>query len=204
MQTARATWRRRGTGRIGRGVVVRCGAALACGLLGAAGCGGLPSWDWTEPLTPQNDARPGYNAFAPHSVRVFPLTRLGRDEAGEPAIVCHVELRDRWGDPVKALGQLQVQLYRPMEGIDKGTAAQILKWDVALDDERINAQSFDPATRTYRLVLVGLPAWIGERVDPPAEGENRPRARLEVRAVFQTLGPNGEERVLRDGMVLGI
>jgi len=196
MQTVwRTTWRKR-VGLV-RGVAV--GAAI-----GACGCSGPLVWDWTEPLTPRGDLREGYNAFAPHSLRVFPLTRLGRDESGEPAIVCHVELRDRWGDSVKALGQMQVQLYRPGEGIGAGSAAQILKWDIALDDERVNAQSFDPATRTYRLVLVGLPDWIGERVDPAAEGEIRQRVRLEVRAVFQTLGPNGEERVLRDGMVLGI
>lgn len=185
-----------------RAAVLSGGVGLV--LLGVPGCGGPAAWDWTEPLTPRVDARPGYNAFAPHSLRVFPLTRLGRDESGAAAIVCHVELRDRWGDPVKALGQMQVQLYRPTEGIDGSASTQILKWDVALDDERINAQSYDPATRTYRLVLVGLPDWIAERVDPPAEGESRAGVRLEVRAVFQTLGPNGEERVLRDGMVLGV
>lgn len=172
---------------------------LAWGLVGGlAGCSGPTVWSWTEPATPRNDLRPGYNPFAPHAVRVYPLTRLGRDEQGEPAIICHVELRDRWGDPVKALGALQVQLYGPS---GEGTAEQILRWDVALSDERLNAQTYDPATRTYRLVLVGLPEWLGQRADGPGE---RGPVRLEVRATFQTLGPNGEERVLRDGMVLGV
>lgn len=174
------------------------GALALAALLPA--CGGA-DWQWTEPVRPAGVLRPGYNAFAPHAVRVFPLTRLGRDDEGQPAIVCHVELRDRWGDPVKALGHLQVQLYRPMGGVDARAATQILKWDVALENERVNAQSYDPATQTYRLVLVGLPDWIGARLDAPPDAAP---VRLEVRAVFQTLGPAGEERVLRDGMVLEI
>lgn len=187
----------------GRG---RCALALGLGLmLGLSGCGiGLTDWGWTEPATPRNDLRPGYNAFAPEAVRVFPLTHLGRDESGEPAIVCHIELRDRWGDSVKALGPLQVQLYRQAGGVDGGSAVQILKWDVALEDERENAASYDPATQTYRLVLVGLPGWLAERAEPPKEGATRPRIRLEIRAVFQTLGPNGEEKVLRDGLALDV
>lgn len=176
-------------------------AGLACaGVL--VGCGGGPrDWGWAQPAAPRNDLRRGYNAFAPKSVRVYPLTHLGRDETGQPAIICHIELRDRWGDSVKALGPLQVQLYRPDGGLDAASATQILVWDVPLQDEQENALSYDPATQTYRLELVGLPDWIGQRVDPdPA----RPRVRLELRAVFQTLGPNGEERVLRDGMVLDL
>lgn len=176
--------------------------ALVIAGLGLAGCAGGPvNWGWTEPSAPRNDLRRGYNAFAPESVRVFPLTHLGTDDDGEAAIVCHIELRDSWGDSVKALGPLQVQLYRPEGGIDAASAVQILKWDVPLQDERENAASYDPATQTYRLVLVGLPEWIAERVEPDP---GRPRVRLEIRAVFQTLGPNGEEKVLRDGMVLDI
>ena len=175
--------------------------APACvGLL--TGCGvGPVDWGWVEPAAPRDDLRKGYNAFAPEAVRVFPLTHLGRDERGVPAIICHIEMRDRWGDPGKALGLLQVQLYRPEGGLDAASAVQILRWDVPLQDERENAASYDPATQTYRLVLVGLPGWIAERVNPDPD---RPRVRLEVRAVLQTLGPNGEERVLRDGMVLDI
>lgn len=177
-------------------------ALAACALVLLPACGSGPvDWGWVEPAAPRNDLRPGYNAFAPEAIRVFPLTHLGRDEHGEPAIICHVELRDRWGDSVKALGPLQIQLYRPEGGLDATSAVQILRWDVPLNDERENAASYDPATQTYRLVLVGLPSWIGQRAD--ADPSRQP-VQLEVRAVFQTLGPNGEERVLRDGMVLEI
>jgi len=162
---------------------------------------GPADWGWVEPAAPRNDLRKGYNAFAPVSLRVFPLTHLGRDERGEAAIICHIELRDRWGDSVKALGPLQMQLYRPEGGVDATDAVQILRWEVALQDERENIASYDPATQTYRVVLVGLPAWMAERVDADPAG---PRVRLEVRAVFQTLGANGEEQVLRDWMVLDI
>lgn len=185
-----------------RGAVL--GIAIALGL-SLPGCGmGPMDFGWTEPAKPRNDLRPGYNAFAPEAVRVFPLTHLGRDDFGAAAIVCHIELRDRWGDSVKALGPLQVQLYRQGGGVDGGSAVQILKWDVALEDERENAASYDPATQTYRLVLVGLPGWLAERVEALKEGTTRPRIRLEIRAVFQTLGSNGEEKVLRDGMALDV
>ena len=184
----------------GGGAAAGAAAAAGGGVLGGGG-GGPVDWGWVEPAAPSNDLRKGYNAFAPESLRVFPLTHLGRDEHGEAAIICHIELRDRWGDSVKALGPLQVQLYRPEGGVDATSAVQILIWDVALEDERENAASYDPATQTYRVVLVGLPEWIADRVDAePSE----PRVRLELRAVLQTLGANGEERVLRDGMVLDI
>ncbi len=163
-------------------------------------CGGS-TWHWVEPVATSNDLRPDYSPFAPMSLRIYPLTHLGPAEDGGAAIICHIELRDRWGDSVKALGKLQVQLYRPRAGLDADTAEQILIWDVPLEDERQNAALYDPATQTYRLALGGLPDWIAQRAAPDS-----PRApvRLELRAVFQTLGPNGEEKVLRDAMVLEI
>ena len=173
--------------------------AAACALV-LTSCGGS-SWQWSEPVANTNDLRPDYNPFAPMSLRIYPLTHLGEEPGGEAAIICHIELRDRWGDSVKALGKLQVQLYRPRAGLDASTAEQILKWDVPLENERQNAALYDPATQTYRLALGGLPDWIAERADLAA---NRQTLRLELRAVFQTLGPNGEERVLRDAMVLEI
>lgn len=168
-------------------------------LAALASCGPT-NWGWVEPAVVSNDLRPDYRPFAPASIRIYPLTHLGLDDNDDPAIICHIELRDRWGDSVKALGMLQVQLYQPRGGLDAETARQILKWDAALQNERTNAALYDPATQTYRLTLGGLPPWIAER----AAGAEREPVRLELRAVFQTLGPNGEERILRDAMALEI
>lgn len=155
--------------------------------------GSVPGW--TQPVASGNDLSRDYNPFAPDAIRIHPLSHATKSEHGA-AIICHLEVTDRWGDAVKALGTLQVQLYRPRAGLDAGTAEQILRWDIPLDDERYNAAVYDPATRTYRIELVGLPDWI----DPASGGATR----LELRAVFQTLGPRGEERVFRDGRVLVI
>lgn len=165
------------------------------------GCSGGGFWDWSPPEPPRNDLREGYNAFAPASLRIFPLTHLGTDDKGVPAIICHIELADRWGDSVKALGRMRVTISRAEGGLGATTARQELAWDVRLDDESTNAEAFDPTTQTYRLLLGGLPPWLADRVNPdPA----RPAVRLRVDAVLQTLGPNGEERVLSDGLVLDV
>ncbi|HZW10928.1 MAG TPA: hypothetical protein VFF69_13585 [Phycisphaerales bacterium] len=175
-------------------------ALAACPLL-IASCGGA-RWGWVEPAATSEDLRPDYNPFAPMSLRIYPLTHLAPADAEQTTLVCHIELRDRWGDAVKALGKLQVQLYRPRGGLDATTAEQVLKWDVRLEDEQQNAALYDPATQTYRLALGGLPQWIADR----ARAETAPAdtVRLELRAVFQTLGPSGEEKVLRDSMALEV
>ncbi len=179
------------------------------------GCGTL-GWDWTEPRTHNRALKPGYNAFAAQAIRIHPLTHFAMVD-GQAEIVCHIEMLDRWGDSVKALGTLQLQLYKPEERAKATSAVQILKWDVDLTDETFNAGAYDPATRTYRLSLGGLPVWIAQAVaKQQAEGGggggdgaagnkaavNGLPIRLELRAAFQTLGPNGQERVLRDGMGL--
>lgn len=166
--------------------------AAACAL---AACAGPGTWGSTRPLTPTTGLRADHNAFAPVAIRVHPLTHLASGLA-EPAIICHIEMTDRWGDPVKALGILQLQLYRPQGGLNASTAEQILLWDAPLQDERYNASVYDPATRTYRLQLAGLPQWISRAAD------DQNRDRIEIRAVFQTLGPGGEEQVLRDGRII--
>ncbi|MFI4898387.1 MAG: hypothetical protein ACIARR_11235, partial [Phycisphaerales bacterium JB059] len=86
---------------------VLVGSVVACGALG--GCarpGSLPRE--SMPATGQLTGGP----FAPASMRVYPLTQIERTGEGEARLVLHLELRDAWGDTVKGIGNLQVQLLR--------------------------------------------------------------------------------------------
>src|SRR5689334_10894995 len=97
--------------------------------------------------------------FAPTTLRVHPLTHVeaagelpggGKPDASE--LVLHFELLDRYGDSVKGLGSLKVQLYRPGEGMSPGMETQELTWDVpGMDNAEQNTRRFDTATRTYRV-----------------------------------------------------
>lgn len=129
--------------------------------------------------------------FTPVVLQIHPLTRTGRDEArSQPLIVCHIELRDSWGDTCKGVGDLQVQLFRSDPGGGPGT--QELKWDVDLSDLEVNSHLYDPATRTYRLALE-----VPERLIIREAGR-----RVRLRAILQTWGPRGEPRTLQDEFVL--
>lgn len=127
--------------------------------------------------------------LAPVSLRVYPLTRVERIGDGPPMIVCHVELKDRWGDSVKGLGLLVVQLYRVGTGLEATEAEREKTWEVDLTGADRNAELYDPATRTYRVALMGIPAWVGGSDDGGS-------GRALVRVVFTPVGSGGQ--VLRD------
>ncbi len=136
--------------------------------------------------------------FAPAALSIHPLTRVDRDAQGVVWIICHIELRDTWGDTCKGTGKLQVQLYRPVGGRASGLGSQELAWDIDLSDLDKNASFYDPPTRTYRFRLQNAPAWVADVLDP----ENR-EARVRLRAVLTTTGPRGEERFLQDEYTIG-
>lgn len=129
------------------------------------------------------------NPFAPVAMEIHPLTRIDRDARGDLWIICHIELRDVWGEPTKGAGELQIQLYRPVGGRLTTRGVQELTWDVDLADMEVNATHYDAATRTYRLPLKEPPEWLGEPVDNGV-------ARALLRAVLTTSGPQGERLVL--------
>lgn len=129
--------------------------------------------------------------FAPVVMQVHPLTRIARGEGDTALVVCHLELRDTWGDACKGAGTLSVQLYRGDR--TGGTGTQELRWEIDLSDLERNSKLYDPATRTYRLMLEGLPARL-------ASPDSRDRLRL--RAILQTWGTKGDERTLQDEYVL--
>jgi len=166
-------------------------AAVGVCVLGA--CAVRPS----TPLTGQRAVGVS-SPFAPAALSIHPLTRVDRDAAGVVWIICHVELRDAWGDTCKGTGKLQVQLYRPVGGRASGLGSQELAWDIDLSDLDKNASFYDPPTRTYRFPLQHAPAWVADVLDP----DNR-EARVRLRAVLTTAGPKGEERFLQDEYTIG-
>lgn len=98
--------------------------------------------------------------FAPVEVRVHPLTRFVRekDEDGGHRIEAHIEMLDQAGDGVKGAGTLSIELYRgsgPVSGV--GEKDQLDRWTINLADPKVNAEAYDRVTRTYRVILTGLP-----------------------------------------------
>jgi hypothetical protein len=140
------------------------------------------------------------NPFVPRSIRIFPLTRLDMDERGRAIIVCHVEMKDRWGDGVKSAGTLEVQLYRSEGASD----VQESRWSVDLNDLDLNAALYDPASRTYRVQLGDLPAWVAAMAARSEQGASisAGESRLRLRAVLRLHDDGGRESVLRDDYVI--
>ena len=96
------------------------------------------------------------------------------------------------GDTTKAIGTVTIFLYGPSgRGLPEGeeAATQQRRYDIDLRDLKRNAELFDPATRTYRIPLSGLPAWIGTASDP---------ARLTLRAEMTCVRPDGTSNLLVD------
>lgn len=132
--------------------------------------------------------------FRPAVMRVHPLTHTEVNADGDAVMILHVELKDPWGDTVKGVGQLQVQLRRQSAtGVigNRGT-----RWDVDLRDIEVNVSYFDSATRTYRVVIGGLPDWLDESVKAQEAVGSR------VRVLFRTSKADGEAVVLQDEYVM--
>lgn len=139
---------------------------------------------------------PAEYPFLPVSVRVYPLTHVSENREGLPAVVCHVEFLDAWGESVKAAGVLTLSVTLTEGGSSESSKA--VEWEsVDLGDLGRNAELYDRATRTYRVQLVDLPAWIREG------GEQGKRVAVRARFVMPTsegdvtltdeLGWNGAE-----------
>jgi len=111
-------------------------------------------------------------------------------------LIAHLEFRDAWGDSTKAVGSLVILLYGPNSNADaaRGTTTtpndgddpdavapevQQRRYDIDLSDLKRNAELYDPATRTYRIPLSGLPEWI---LNSTPETDLRITLRAEVRS----------------------
>lgn len=127
----------------------------------------------------------GAAPFAASRAVISGLTHFDRTADGSWEIVLHLELIDRFGDRVKAVGLLSARLFVG--------ATERVSWDLDLSDPERNSAYFDPATGTYRVRLGDLP----EAVVAVAAGRGpEPSAVLGV--AFATADARGRERSLRD------
>jgi hypothetical protein len=172
---------------------------LAAALASLAGC----TWSETPggpPPTPGEVAtllaQAEANPFTPTTLRIHPLTHvdsLPGGPGGSCVIVLHFELKDRYGDSVKAPGLVRVELAKPAEGVLAGMESRELTWEMP---EFINADEnfrrFDSPTRTYR-VMLGASSWVCR------EATGRGSQWLKIRASIELPGGGA---VLRDEYVI--
>ena len=138
-----------------------CACVLAAGLAMSA-CRASPS---SAPPPPPGDVAAAGAAMLPTQLIIHPLSRVSTDTAGKPALLMYLELRDQYGQVVKALGQARVELMAPSSstpGNSLDARAERI-WDIDLRDPGRNALLFDGLiTRTYALTLGDLPTWLVE------------------------------------------
>ena len=114
--------------------------------------------------------------FAPAALRVHPLTHVddglpeAKGSAPKPSeLVLHFELLDRFGDSVKGLGTLSVELYKPGAGMTPGIETQELTWDVpGMDDAEQNTRRFDGRFHPHLPRALSVPHWVVDAVSPLA------------------------------------
>lgn len=126
--------------------------ASSCGIERKGGAGG-----GRGPVSPAGEAE---SPFAPVQLAIHPLSRVAKDPAtGEQRFELYLELRDRWEDSVKWLGEVVIELFRDTPPVANagGGSEQVKRWRVDLVDTDANVRAYDRVTRTYRLSLVGVP-----------------------------------------------
>jgi hypothetical protein len=135
-------------------------------MCGAAGlwCPGCVTEGPAKPEAPKPKPAPR-EATNPTKVIVSPLSRVGVDNAGQPAIQLHLDFRDDENRSTKAFGQLRIELYPPAAvGADKAhapTQAVDKTWEMDLNNALMNALTFDEMiTRTYTITLTKVPDWL--------------------------------------------
>ena len=135
------------------------------------------------------------------TLRVHPLTRTVSPKDSPAEVVVHLEMRDAWGDTTKGVGAVMVRLVRQRQagvgvessGSPAGDASQ--RWDIDLSNLTTNASMFDPATRTYRMQLTGVPAWVAGGSGGAADGS---RSRTLIQA---TLTPPGGTMIAAEALL---
>ncbi len=90
--------------------------------------------------------------FRPATLSFHPLTRVDSADVNTMLRVL-VEFRDEGGDPVKAIGLLEIEASSP------GVETRNAPWTFDLSDPELNERLFDPVTQTYRLRIEN--PWIG-------------------------------------------
>jgi len=170
------------------------GAGMSlCGAVCASGCAS----DTGSSLAGSSSEAGAGSPFAPKEMRIYPLTHVERVSGEKSAdgarsrIVCHLEFVDRWFDTCKAVGRVELEIYRPGGGLNPGVDVRAGRWDIDLTNLERNAEWFDPVTRTYRLQL-----------DVPVELEQVKGANVRLRAVFTPLNGGAGGAVLQDEFAL--
>lgn len=133
---------------------------------------------------------------------VQPMDTVAAQKKSEVRLIVHIDCRDSWGDSTKAIGSLTILLYGPGGSpnaapdpgsvVDKG-ATQQRRYDVDLTDLKRNAELYDPATRTYRIPLAGLPEWITSAAGP---------VKVTLRAEMKSPRPDGSSVLMVDEYVV--
>ena len=108
----------------------------------------------TDPSHEHSDAPEAATTSDSRSMIIHPLTRVGTDAAGKPAILLHLEFHDTFDQDIKAFGVARVRLTASGQGEER-------QWLVDLRDPKTNALMYDSlVTRTYTIPLGGLPSWL--------------------------------------------
>jgi hypothetical protein len=140
-------------------------ASAALLAVSAASCGIERKGGATGGRGPISHAGEQESPFVPVQLVVHPLTRVVRGTAaGDDRVELHLELRDRWEDSVKWLGDVVIELFRESPPIANASSGgeQVKRWKVELTDAEANVKAYDRVTRTYRLTLVDLPSDKGK------------------------------------------
>jgi hypothetical protein len=175
------------------GLIIRA-AVLAAVVVPLASCSRVQIVREQVVRTEEGFAVPG--PFAPRVMRVHPLTHAELDRNGDSRIVLHVELKDSWGDTVKGVGKLQVQLRSESPNDATVNPGERMRWDIDLRTLDDNVSYFDSATRTYRVILGGLPSWLDRAVREDDGSRGR------IRVLFRTVLADKDTVVLQDEYVL--
>lgn len=185
--------------------------ALVCvGMLLSGGCG-------ASPRAPRDDESGGLDpavaqaAMLPARLVIHPLTRMGVDSQGRPALLLHFELLDQFDQNTRALGVLDVGVQRP--GLDPllagggsggggdGSLGEAT-WRVDLTRPETNALLFDDLiTRTYVITLTDPPDWLvawAEQRRGVALGLGSPTVSARFRFADPTIRDSGAARVVND------
>ncbi len=149
------------------------------------------------PLPPSNPTGPSPADNIP------PMDTVAAQKRSEVRLITHIDFRDAWGDSTKAIGAMTILLYGPGSSPnatpdpasvpEKSSSTQLRRYDIDLTDLKRNAELYDPATRTYRIPLAGLPDWITTATGP---------IKVTIRAEMKSPRSDGSSVLLVDEYVV--
>lgn len=113
--------------------------------LGAVGIGLLPGCAPAPPPQPLGVGELAW-PFRPAKMAFHPLSRADSIDA-DTALLLRIDFEDADGDPVKAIGRLDVSIEAPT------ATPSSRRWSFDLTDSDENRRLFDPVTLAYRLHL---------------------------------------------------